>query len=113
MPFIDARLTVPVSEEQQESLKTAFGQALPILHKSENYLMVSITGGAPLWFGGRKLDKGAYVAVSLFGNAPADACEKMTGKICDILADQLGIPGDGVYVTYHPVSDWGWNGSNF
>lgn len=113
MPFIDARLTVPVSEEQQERLKTAFGQAIPTLHKTENYLMVSITGGAPLWLGGRRLDKGAYVAVSLFGSAPAGAYDTMTGKICDILADQLGIPGDGVYVTYHPVSDWGWAGSNF
>ena len=37
----------------------------------------------------------------------------MTGKICAILEDQLGIPGNGVYVTYHPVTDWGWNGSNF
>ncbi len=113
MPFIDARLTVPVSEEQQERLKTAFGQAITALHKTETYLMVSVAGNAPLWLGGRKLDKGAYVAVSLFGSAPADAYEKMTGKICDILADQLAIPGDAVYVTYHPISDWGWSGSNF
>lgn len=113
MPFIDARLTVPVSEEQKESLKTAFGQAIPTLHKTENYLMVAIQGGTPLWLGGRRLDKGAYVAVSLYGSAPAGAYDKMTGRICDILANQLGIPGDGVYVTYHPVNDWGWNGSNF
>jgi len=26
---------------------------------------------------------------------------------------KLGIPGNAVYVTYHPVNDWGWNGSNF
>ncbi len=25
----------------------------------------------------------------------------------------LGIPGNAVYVTYHPVNDWGWNGSDF
>ncbi len=26
---------------------------------------------------------------------------------------KLGIPGKAVYVTYHPVNDWDWNGSNF
>ena len=113
MPFIDARLTVPVSAAQQESLKAAFGKAIPTLHKTESYLMVAIAGDTPLWLGGRKLDKGAYVAVSLYGHAAAADYDRMTGKICDILAEQLGIPGDGVYVTYHPVEDWGWNGSNF
>ena len=37
----------------------------------------------------------------------------MTGQLCRILSDQLGIPAGSVYVTYHPVSDWGWNGQNF
>ena len=71
MPFIDARLTVPVSAAQQESLKAAFGKAIPTLHKTESYLMVAIAGDTPLWLGGRKLEKGAYVAVSLYGHAAA------------------------------------------
>lgn len=37
----------------------------------------------------------------------------MTGAICGILQEELDMPGDKVYVTYHGVSDWGWNGSNF
>ena len=36
-----------------------------------------------------------------------------TGQICDLLRAKQGIPGNAVYVTYHPVSDWGWNGKNF
>lgn len=113
MPFIDARLTVPATEKQKEALKTAFGKAIPTLHKTETYLMVSVADSCPLWLGGRKLDKGAYVAVSLFGSAPADAYDKMTGQLCQILQDQMGIPADAVYVTYHPVENWGWDGSNF
>lgn len=113
MPFIDAKLTVPATDAQKEALKTAFGQAITTLHKTESYLMVAVQDNVPLWLAGRKLPKGAYVAVSLYGNArPADY-DRMTGQICEILAQQLGIPGDGVYVTYHPVSDWGWNGQNF
>ena len=113
MPFIDARLTVPATPEQKEQLKSAFGQAVTALHKSETYLMVQIADECDLWMGGRRLDKEAYLAVSLFGSAAPADYETMTARLCQILADQLGIPGDAVYVTYHPVSDWGWNGANF
>lgn len=113
MPFIDSRLTVPVTPAQKEDLKAALGRAITTLHKSETYLMVSIEGSCDLWMAGRKLEQGAYVAVSLFGNAAPADYDAMTGKICDILQQQLGIPGSAVYVTYHPVADWGWNGSNF
>ena len=37
----------------------------------------------------------------------------MTAKICEIYERELGIPGNAVYVTYHPITDWGWNGQNF
>ena len=83
------------------------------LHKSETYLMVGIEDGYSLWLGGKKLEKGAYVSVSLYGDAPKAAYDRLTGQICTLLGDKLGIPGSAVYVTYHPVSDWGWNGSNF
>ena len=63
--------------------------------------------------GGNRLEKGAYVSVSLFGSASPDDYEKMTEEICDILQEELDIPGDHVYVTYHGVNDWGWNGRNF
>lgn len=113
MPFIDSKLTVKVTEEQKESVKAKLGQAVRLLNKSETYLMVGFEDGYDLYVGGRKLDKGAYVSVSLFGSASSDAYRKMTGEICRILSEELGIPGDAVYVTYHGVNDWGWNGSNF
>lgn len=113
MPFIDARLTVPASPAQKETLKATFGQAVTALHKSETYLMVQIADECELWMGGEKLEKGAYLSVSLFGNAAPADYEEMTARLCKILADTLDIPGDHVYVTYHPVTDWGWNGANF
>ena len=113
MPFIDSRLTVRVSDAQKEEIKTELGKLIATLNKSEDYLMVGIEDACDLWLGGRKLEKGAYVAVSLYGDAPKASYDRRTGQICALLSGKLGIPGDGVYVTYHPVSDWGWNGSNF
>lgn len=113
MPFIDSRVTVKVTDKQKEEIKTELGKLISILNKSETYLMVGIEDSCDLWLGGKKLEKGAYVAVSLYGNAPKEAYDSLTGQICDLLSSKLGIPGDAVYVTYHPVSDWGWNGANF
>ena len=113
MPFIDLRTTVPAAPAQREALKAAFGQAITALHKTETYLMVSIQDSCELWLGGEKLDKGAYVAVSLYGSASSADYNRMTGLVCNILAEHLGLPPTSVYVTYHPVSDWGWNGRNF
>ena len=113
MPFIDSKITGTVSEEKKEAIKTRLGQAISILNKSETYLMVGFEDNYDLFMAGQKLEKGAYVSVSLFGNASSDAYDKMTAKICEILADELASPGDKVYVTYHGVNDWGWNGSNF
>lgn len=113
MPFIDSKITVPVDKEKKEKIKAKLGQAISALHKSENYLMVGIEGDYDLWMAGEKLEKGAYVSVSLYGSASSQDYDHMTGKICQILNQELGIPASCVYVTYHPVSDWGWNGRNF
>ena len=112
MPFIDARLTMPVDPDRKQALKAAFGKAITTLHKTETYLMVQVQDSCQLWLGGKPLEKGAYLAVSLFGNAAPADYGAMTARLCRILAEQLDIPGDAVYVTYHPVTDWGWNGSN-
>ena len=113
MPFIDSKVTVKMTDQQKEKIKTELGRLIGTLDKSENYLMVGIEDTYDLWLAGKKLEKGAYVAVSLYGDAPKSSYDKLTGQICRLLSDQLGIPGDAVYVTYHPVRDWGWNGSNF
>ena len=113
MPFIDSKVTVKMTEQQKEEIKTELGRLIATLGKSESYLMVGIEDAYDLWLAGKKLEKGAYVAVSLYGSAPAAAYDKLTGQICSLLSQKLGIPGSAVYVTYHPVNDWGWNGQNF
>ena len=113
MPLIDSKITMKITDEQKEDLKAAFGKLIATLNKPEAYLMVGIEDAYDLWFGGKKLEKGAYVAVSLLGDAPKAAYEKLTSQICSLMEEKFGIPGKAVYVTYHPVSDWGWNGGNF
>lgn len=113
MPFIDSKITVSLTPEKEESIKAKLGEAIQILNKSETYLMVGFEDNYDLYMGGSKLDKGAYVSVSLFGQASPSAYSEMTKVICDILSEELSIPGNQVYVTYHGVNYWGWNGAIF
>lgn len=113
MPFIDSKITVKVPDEKKEELKAQLGATMSIIGKPEGFLMVGFDDEYCLYMGGNKLEKGAFVSVSLFGSASSAAYEKMTAEICSIYEQQLGIPKDKVYVTYTGVSDWGWNGRNF
>ncbi len=113
MPFIDSKISVSVPQEKKDAIKAKFGQAISVLGKGESFLMVGFDDNYDLYFAGNKVEKGAYVAISLYGSASPDAYSKMSGEVCRILEEELGIPGDRVYVTYREVSDWGWNGKNF
>jgi len=113
MPFIDSKVTVALSDAKKEMIKAKLGQAISIMHKTETYLMVGFQDNYDLFLGGKKIEKGAYVSVSVYGSFSSSACDEMTNAICGILSEELGIPGNAVYVTYHGVNDWGWNGSNF
>ena len=84
MPFIDSKVTVKMSEDKKEQIKAKLGQAIGLLGKTESFLMVGFEDEYDLYMGGNKLDK-----------------------------EELGIPGNAVYVTYQGINDWGWNGSNF
>ena len=113
MPFIDARFAGKVSSDKKAILKSEFGMLIGTLNKPESYLMIQMQDNCELWFGGEQLEKGAYLAISLFGSASSDAYSRLTTQLSSLLEKELDIPKDRIYITYHPVAVWGWNGRNF
>jgi len=113
MPMIEAKVTMSLPAEKRDVLKAEFGKAISIIGKPESYLMINLADNQDLDFAGKKLDKGAYVEVKVLGNVDSSSSDKMTAKICEILENQLGIPGNAVYVSYWGTANWGWNGGNF
>lgn len=55
--------------------------------------MVGIEDGYDLYMAGAKLELGAYVSVSLFGDGTAEQYENMTQEICRIMEAELGHSG--------------------
>ena len=113
MPCINAKVSVPLEPEKKDALKADFGKAISLMGKPETYLMVCLKENATIYFGGKKLERGAFVEVSALGQIDSGQSQKMSAEICDILKRRLNIPGDGVYITYQGYKDWGWNGGNF
>ena len=108
MPYIDSRFSFKMSDSEKDEIKSEFGKMIALLNKPESYLMVSIADDSDLWFGGAKLEKGAFIAVSVYATSTVgsrDSYEKFTSAACKFLEDRFGIPQSAVYITYTAVSD--------
>ncbi len=114
MPFIDTRVSCAVSPDAERRLKTEMGNAIRLLSgKTEDYLMLAFTDHARLWFAGDNDEPTAMVEVSVFGGASHEDCDALTARLTALLGEELGIPGDRVYVKYTATQEWGWQGAQF
>ncbi len=114
MPFIDSKISVKITEEQEKELKTRLGQAISLIPgKSESWLMTGFEDNYHLYFRGDNSEPVAYIEVRLFGGPNKAAFQKMTEEITRIYGDVLGIAPDHMYIKYSATPDWGWNGGNF
>lgn len=112
MPFINTKVNVELTKGQRDSIAKELGQAITVMGKSENWLMLGFEDKCNLYFRGNCDAPMAYVEVALYGNAASDLCSRMTAQITKIISSQLGISPDCIYVKYSPTNEWGWNGSN-
>lgn len=114
MPFINSKVSVSISEEKEEELKTRLGQAITLIPgKSESWLMVGFEDSFHLYFRGDNSQPAAFIEVKVYGNENPSAFNALTAEITKIFNEVLGIAPDHIYIKYEAVSNWGWNGGNF
>jgi len=114
MPFINSKVSVAISDDQEKELKSRLGQAISLIPgKSESWLMTGFEDNYHLYFKGDNSQPAAFVEVKVFGSENPAAFNKLTKEICSIFSDVLNISPDRTYVKYEAVENWGWNGSNF
>jgi len=114
MPFINSKVSVKMTEQQEEEIKSRLGEAVTAIPgKSESWLMVGFEDEYTLYFKGKNDQPMAFVEVSVYGSENRQAFEDLTGRICEIFQKILGIAPDHIYIKYEAVSNWGWNGGNF
>ncbi|MCI8300399.1 MAG: hypothetical protein HFI69_08620 [Lachnospiraceae bacterium] len=114
MPFINSKVSVSLSKEQEKTLVSRLGQAISLIPgKSESWLMTGFEPEYHLYFRGDDSTPTAFVEVKVFGTENKSAFSALTSEICSMFHEVLNIPQDHIYVKYEAVSNWGWNGSNF
>jgi len=114
MPYIEAKLSVKLDETKKNELQAKLTDAVSsAFSKPKAYIMTAIEDEKSLYMGGNKADKGAYIVVRALGSVSKPACQSATKEICDTLTSEYGLNGSNIYITYHPVDLWGWNGSMF
>ncbi|WP_139905301.1 phenylpyruvate tautomerase MIF-related protein [Clostridium thermarum] len=116
MPYINCVTSQRLTRDEKEKLKEKIGELIEIFPgKTEEWLYVGFNDDQTLYFRGLEMDKGAIIEVKLFGVQHSKYKDRFTAKICELLSEELSIPGDSTYVIFQEVSDgnWGWNGGLF
>jgi len=114
MPYINSTITVKLTQEKEEIIKSKLGQIITeIPGKSEKALMVSFNDNHTLYFRGDKQDKAAFVEVKIFGTAERKYKEVITSRICSLFEEELSIAQDNIYIVFDEIKDWGGNGRMF
>ena len=114
MPYIEAKLSIVLDDNQKNDLQNKLADAVSsAFSKPKSYIMTNIEEGKSLYMGGNRIEKGAYIVIRSLGSVSKPPCQTATKEICDILTSKYGLNGSNIYITYHPVDFWGWNGSMF
>ena len=114
MPYIEAKLSIKLDDNQKDQLQAKLADAVSsAFSKPKSYIMTNIEDSKSLYMGGNKIEKGAYIVVRSLGSVSKPPCQIATKEICNMLTNDYGLNGSNIYITYHPVELWGWNGSMF
>lgn len=113
MPLIQLKTTAELTPALRDELTSDFGKMMAEAGKPEAFLMIEFEEGADLRFGGKKPENAALVEMKQVGDLGRDVYLCLTKTATRILNERLGIDPQSIYITYQPVDDWGWNGTNF
>lgn len=112
MPFIIARVNVPVSTTQEAEIKTRMGRAIELVPgKNESYLMLGIEDNYHFYLRGDGSQKAAYIEASIFGNEDHAGFDAFAAAMTEIFRQVLGIQPENIYVKFDDIKAWSVGGA--
>lgn len=112
MPFISLKTNQTINSSAETNLKNKFGNAIKILGKTEDWLMLSFEDEKNMYFKGDNSEGIAFLSVKIYGKACKMAYDDMTGELTKIVSQELDIPKSNIYIQYEECNIWGYNGVN-
>jgi phenylpyruvate tautomerase len=114
MPLLKITTNQEIPAEQQTVLlKTASENIANMLGKPERYVMVVVETNPAMCFAGETTPL-AYLELKSIG-LPADRTSEFSNFLCELMAAQLQIPADRIYIEFSDAERhlWGWNAATF
>lgn len=111
MPYINAKISMKLDEQQKQELVSELGKVITIYpNKTEGSLMIGIEDGYSIYKGGKPLEKAAYMEVKIFGDSDNEVKAKVNEAIFQMMSNKFGIEKDALYINYYDLHSWGFNG---
>lgn len=111
MPYIKTTTNVSIDEIKLSNIKSKMGEAIRLMGKTEDWLMLSFEDNIKMFFKGNNENPMAFIEVKVLGSV--NNSNEMTAELTNIISSELGISANNIYISYQGYSDWGYNGSNF
>lgn len=111
MPYIRTSTNVNINEEKKENIKSKFGEAIKVMGKTEDWLMIELSCNNQMYFKGKCEEGICFIDIKVLGSV--NNSEEMTKVLTEIISSELNILPNNIYIAYQGYSDWGYNGSNF
>lgn len=114
MPMISVKTSVQMDDPAREQLLAALsGLVAEGIGKPETYVM-GVLETASLVMSGTP-GNAAFVEIRSIGGLNGEVNRSLSEKVCSLLASNLHVPPDRVYINFFDLSreNWGWNGKTF
>lgn len=114
MPYCEIITTSKVEKAEEMKLNHEIARIIEqIPGKSERWVMTHIQDEARMAFAGTNEVPAAMIMVKTFGELTSEQYDMLTKSFCNTVARLLEVPSERLYVTYEPVTHWGWDSANF
>ena len=111
MPFVIAKVNVPVSKKQESEVKTLIGKAIEnVPGKDENYLLFGIEDDYHFYLRGDGNQKIAYIQANIFGNEDHIGFDRFGAEMTAVFHQVLGIPQENIYIKFDDIKVWSVGG---
>ncbi len=114
MPYLKLSTNVEISESQSSQLLGELSKLIAQqTGKPERYVMVELTGGKAMLFGGSDAPL-AYLECKSIGLTSTQA-KALSAALSKALTTSLSLAAERIYIEFSncPAEYWGWNGSTF
>lgn len=112
MPFLMAKINVPIDSEQEIALKSRLGKAIELIPGlSEKFLLIGIEN-CKMYLRGND-EPVAYIEIGIFGNDNHLGYENFSLAVTKIFVDVLKIQPLNVYIKFSDIAAWSVGGIFF